>query len=509
MSVTYSNYYTELEVDARRRYDEKLKLIKVSEDPYCYFENRSRQPERRQCIEWFDWPDIAYGDIYNYLILTPSYYTHEQLKAYKSLDGYNSFANGWVSDVHVSKATEDSRHTIFLFTGTVKHSQSLSATPLKVWIATYSSGEVVCAHCTCMAGIGEACSHIAALLFTAEANTQVKSQFSCTSLPCSWLPPSFRKVPYSEISQIDFTTPKHKRKLSLDIPPASQESIDKYVPRKKVFVVPEPTDEDKRKFYLDLSKSKGSPVILALIADFSDPYVPVYEKGVIPKPLTNLNDAAAMRMTYPDLLQRCEEVFSSISFSFNQAQLVEENTRMQSNCKLWFQQRAGRITASRFREVLHTDFSQPSLSLIKSICYPAEYQFTTVPCQYGLDNEDKARSVYFEKFVERHDSLMIIKSGLILNPSYPFMGATPDGIVHCSCCGTGTLEIKCPYSCRERSFEDVANEHNLTFCLYQDEDGSLYLKKEHAYYYQIQMQMQLSQVNYCDFVLWREGEIFH
>ena len=90
------------------------------------------------------------------------------------------------------------------------------------------------------------------------------------------------------------------------------------------------------------------------------------------------------------------------------------------------------------------------------------------------------------------------------------MGATPGGIVYCSCCGTGTLEIKCPNSCRERSFEHVANKHNSTFCLYQDEDGSLYLKKENAYYYQIQMQMQLSQAaNYCDFVLWREGEIFY
>ena len=202
-------------------------------------------------------------------------------------------------------------------------------------------------------------------------------------------------------------------------------------------------------------------MLLALIPDFSDPYVPIYEKGVIRRPLTNLNDAAAMRMTYPDLLQRCE-MFSSISFSFNQAQLVEENTWMQSNCKLWFQQQAGRITASRFREALYIDCFQPSLSLIKSICYPAEHQFTTVPCQYGLDNEDKVRSVYFKKFVERHDSLMIIKSGLILHPLYPFMGATPDGIVHCSCCSTDTLEIKCPYSCRERSFEVVTNEHSLT-----------------------------------------------
>ena len=98
---------------------------------------------------------------------------------------------------------------------------------------------------------------------------------------------------------------------------------------------------------------------------------------------------------------------------------------LQCNCKQWFQQLAGRITASRFREVLHTDCSQPLLSLIKSVCHPAEHQFATVPYQYWLDNEEKVRSVYFERFVERHDSLMIIKSGLILNSLYLFMGATP------------------------------------------------------------------------------------
>ena len=75
-------------------------------------------------------------------------------------------------------------------------------------------------------------------------------------------------------------------------------------------------------------------MILALIAEFNDSYVPIYETGIIPKPLTELNDAAAMKLKYPDLLQQCEEVFSTISFSFSQAQLVEENTRMQSSCKI-------------------------------------------------------------------------------------------------------------------------------------------------------------------------------
>ena len=56
-------------------------------------------------------------------------------------------------------------------------------------------GTVICAHCTCMAGIGEACFHAAALLFAVEANT-----------PCSWLVPSYKKVEYAPISDIDFET---------------------------------------------------------------------------------------------------------------------------------------------------------------------------------------------------------------------------------------------------------------------------------------------------------------
>lgn len=62
----------------------------------------------------------------------------------------------------------------------------------------------MCAHFTCMVRIGEACTHIVALLFTVEAedNTRVKSQFSCTTLACLWPLLSFQKVLYAELSQI-------------------------------------------------------------------------------------------------------------------------------------------------------------------------------------------------------------------------------------------------------------------------------------------------------------------
>ena len=35
-------------------------------------------------------------------------------------------------------------------------------------------------------------------------------------------------------------------------------------------------------------------------------------------------------------------------------------------------------------------------------------------------------------------------AGLVINPLYPYLGATPDGFVYCDCCGYGVLEIKSP-----------------------------------------------------------------
>ena len=145
---------------------------------------------------------MEYPGIYNYLIATPSLYTREQLRAYKSMDGYLFVANGWVDNVQVHPIP--SHAAIFLVRARIRHSQRLSATPLRPWVAVEKIGSELCAHCNCIAGLGEACSHIAAVLFVLEANVQARKSMSCLSLPCSWLPPSFQSVPSASIAQIEF-----------------------------------------------------------------------------------------------------------------------------------------------------------------------------------------------------------------------------------------------------------------------------------------------------------------
>ena len=81
-------------------------------------------------------------------------------------------------------------------------------------------------------------------------------------------------------------------------------------------------------------------------------------------------------------------------------------------------------------------------------------------------------------------------------------GASPDGIVRCECCALGVLEIKCPFSCRNKSFAEASSD-NTQFCLVSNQqDGTFKLKDGHAYYYQVQAQMKLAGASYCDFAVW-------
>ena len=77
------------------------------------------------------------------------------------------------------------------------HSQRINEAPSNTWIKSTKDGEVNCAHCDCMAGLDEVCSHVGAILFYVEA---VRHNKSCTDVPCSWsIPSSVDKIPYARL----------------------------------------------------------------------------------------------------------------------------------------------------------------------------------------------------------------------------------------------------------------------------------------------------------------------
>ena len=109
-------------------------------------------------IDWQTWPNVEYPDIYNYLICTTSFYTKDLTRAWKDI---NSTLMG--SEIIVLPIPCNLKAN--LICAKVKHSQMLSAVPLnKPWMVVEKEGTVICcAHCDYMAGLGEACSHNAAI----------------------------------------------------------------------------------------------------------------------------------------------------------------------------------------------------------------------------------------------------------------------------------------------------------------------------------------------------------
>ncbi|XP_077863509.1 uncharacterized protein LOC144347299 [Saccoglossus kowalevskii] len=95
----------------------------------------------------------------------------------------------------------------------VMHSQRMSEKPLQPWMIAKQNGSVLCAHCNCMAGLGETCTHVAAVLFAVEATVRIRDSKTVTDEKAYWLlPSSLKSVTYKNMNDIDFTSAKTKKK---------------------------------------------------------------------------------------------------------------------------------------------------------------------------------------------------------------------------------------------------------------------------------------------------------
>ena len=102
-----------------------------------------------------------------------------------------------------------------------------------------------------------------------------------------------------------------------------------------------------------------------------------------------------------------------------------------------------------------------------------------------------------------HDNFLIEEAGLFIHETFPVFGASPDGIVACDCCGSGVLEINCPYCVCSSS---LAGYTGTKSCLEETVNG-LQLKQTHPYHYQVQSQIFLCDKEYAEFVVNTEKEV--
>ena len=89
-------------------------------------------------------------------------------------------------------------------------------------------------------------------------------------------------------------------------------------------------------------------------------------------------------------------------------------------------------------------------------------------------------------------------SGFIVHPNAPWLGTSPDGVVFdpTEAPPFGLVEVKCP------------NVKSYVDCVYlRMQNGALRLKPSHSYYWQVQGQLLITGMQWCDFVVFAEDDV--
>ncbi|XP_064463712.1 uncharacterized protein LOC135374721 [Ornithodoros turicata] len=348
-----------------------------------------------------------------------------------------------------------------------------------------------------MAGLGEACSHIGAVLFYIEAVVRHRDSLACTEKDNVWLPPSIKELECVPLSKVDFSSSASKKR-QLDARCSSKAT------RRSSNTSLRPTQQQWKCFLKDVEISRTRPAFFALLDEHFEGFVPTAAKYKTAL-LTSLYKDEPVP-TLDVVTSTCRKIAEDLSIQQEVLQLIEKETRAQSTTNKWFYFRAGRVTASNVKAVCHTSVDNPSRSLISRMCYPTEHRFSTAATSWGTENEERAREAYFAAAATKHNNLMLHKSGLHISSTHPFLGASPDGIISCECCGTGVLEIKCPYKGRHDTI--VQYVHSSGSSLTISDDGVIHLSENHSHYYQVQLQMLVCKAKYCDYVVWTLEEAF-
>lgn len=176
----------------------------------------------------------------------------------------------------------------------------------------------------------------------------------------------------------------------------------------------------------------------------------------------------------------------------------------------WYVERRVRLTASTCHKVVNLKSDSAIANFLNKQLWNSE----TVKCaalSYGIENENNARQSY--QRLKNSDRLRVIETGLWSSNVHPELACSPDGLVLDLDEKSlyGIVEIKCPKVLENKKisdFDNVLNAKQLKkFCL-EKIDDEIIIKTNHSYYYQMQMQMGVTGLKFCDFVVWSAQETF-
>ena len=310
--------------------------------------------------------------------------------------------------------------------------------------------------------LGEACNHIAALLFALEDygkshNDVYSESVSSTSQPCEWNKPRKRKLSPKRIDEVRpikhqyGKVPRMAAAPSTDLYkacPTLQESVFPKLlddlrivnPQCALFTAIEKhnTVSSDHDIISDLNVGATEELFCEDPSSFSLNKVP--EQHAPEQETVNLNHEqpfhlgcispfSALPPGSSEIKEKAIRVKRKLTFNENKIQLVEKKTRLQSQDSNWYLYRKGRITASKCKRVASLKPTTSPSKALKELLLCDRVPQTSAMLQ-GLESEDDTVDTFLSKMeMEGKHGFSFTKCGFFISKTHGFLGASPDRII--------------------------------------------------------------------------------
>ncbi|KAJ1520333.1 hypothetical protein ONE63_004531 [Megalurothrips usitatus] len=214
---------------------------------------------------------------------------------------------------------------------------------------------------------------------------------------------ALRDVPYIPVNQYDLSTPEAKRKRLLR-EAESDEDADDPPPRRTTETERENamvlTTEEVEELLGRVKVSDVNCALLRVSSQHSEE--PSRVEDDLPPSFSTFYDEKFTTMTYEELLKECEKKFMEIKLTDDESHRIRMAT-----------------------------------------------------VENGKKKEPLAREAYTLEMRKTHANFRVKEVGYFNIPQFVYLGASPDGLTKCDCCGKGMVEIKT----RKRASNEIEERH--------------------------------------------------
>ena len=399
----------------------------------------------------------------------------------------------YVDSKYVSDLMDKEDDTLYYLKASVNASMISTRYSVLVKLSK-TSGAVQDASCECKASSLKRCSHVSALLLYLSYHVKhhgYEPNLSCTEKLATWNKGKKDKNP-SKVHEATYPSKKIKSQtIKHDPRPASQQSV---------------TQHQINGFLSHLQQSgEGGMWQTLLKIEYSNYQLAPERKEVL------LNLSYILHTNMRDIAEG-----QSCAF-------VVDETDLQVDSDVWHSHRWRRLTASTAKEAMllcknlreqpdNDKCGQRLRTFMRKNLWGLD-RAETAYMRLGMQKEAEARQDYTKVLLEKSPLATVKTSGLWVNPRWPQLACSPDGLVYdpSEPSSDGLLEIKVlkllqMYSVNELQVAVAENKVSKpavnSACFKITSDGKLELRQSHTYHYQVQFQMAITSKVWCDFVLW-------